>query len=277
MYIFHFSREGGLTLHRVSPNFTSDKYTLNMSYAPCCLKGFEWEGTPKGRMEKLASNGTYVAGDNLDRAVLLIHDALGWTFPNIRLLADHYAQEVNATVYVPDFFGGEVLSSEILLSGDWSKLDMPGFMARNSRVVREPEIFDFARALRAKYKKVGAVGYCFGGWAVFRLGAKEHQPPLVDCITAGHPTLLTKKDIDEVGVPVQILAPEMDRPYHAELKAHTFVTIPTLGVPFDYQFFPGVEHACLTRGDPKKPGERDAMIRGKNAAAGWLTQFLGEV
>jgi len=59
--------------------------------------------------------------------------------------------------------------------------------------------------LRAKYKKVGAIGFCYGGWAVYRLGAKEHQPPLVDCVTAGHPSLLIKKDIDEVAVPVSCL------------------------------------------------------------------------
>jgi dienelactone hydrolase len=35
-------------------------------------------------------------------AIIVIHDLYGWTFPNIRLLADHYAAEVGATVYVPD-------------------------------------------------------------------------------------------------------------------------------------------------------------------------------
>jgi dienelactone hydrolase len=248
-----------------------------MSYAPCCVKGFKWDGKPTGHITKLSNNNTYITGTNPSKAVLIIHDALGWTFPNVRLLADHYAQEANTTVYVPDFFGGEVLSSEILIHGDWRELDMPSFMKRNSREIREPEIFDCARELRKKYEKVGAVGFCFGGWAVFRLGAKEHQPPLVDCITARHPTLLTKKDIDEVAVPIQVLAPEIDPVYTAELKTHTFETVQKLGVPFDYQFFPGVEHACFTRGDKEKPGELEAMERGKNAAVGWLRQFLGDL
>jgi dienelactone hydrolase len=247
-------------------------------YAPCCFRGFQWDGTPTGRIDKLANNDAYIAGSTPDRAVLLIHDALGWTFPNIRLLADHYAKEANATVYVPDFFGGEVKDPEMLIHGSWAdpSLDMPGFLKRNARDIREPEIFETARALRAKYKKVGAVGFCFGGWAVFRLGAKEHQPPLVDCITCGHPTWLTKKDIDEVAVPLQVLAPEHDRVYTPELKLHTFETVQKLGVPFDYQFFPGVEHACFNRGNKSKPGELAAMVRGKNAAVDWLIQFLGD-
>ena len=96
----------------------------------------------------------------------------------------------------------------------------------------------------------------------------------MDCITAGHPSLLTKEDIDEVAVPVQILAPEIDPVYTAELKSHSFQTITKLGVPFDYQHFPRVEHACFIRGDNKKAGEREAMARGKNAALSWFRQFL---
>jgi hypothetical protein len=37
---------------------------------------------------------TYVAGNNPEKAVLYVHDALGWQFKNARLLADHYAKEV---------------------------------------------------------------------------------------------------------------------------------------------------------------------------------------
>jgi dienelactone hydrolase len=99
---------------------------------------------------------------------------------------------------------------------------------------------------------------------------------LVDCISTGHPSLLEKKDIDEVAVPVQILAPQIDPVFTAELKTHCFETIQKLGVPFDYQHFPGVEHACFVRGDLEKAGEREALERGKNAAVSWLKQFLQE-
>ena len=68
----------------------------------CCLSGFEWSGTPVGKETKLANNDAYVTGTNKDAAILLIHDVYGWTFGNTRLLADHFANEVGATVYVPD-------------------------------------------------------------------------------------------------------------------------------------------------------------------------------
>lgn len=70
----------------------------------CCIEGFEWNGTPAGTEGKLGNNNTYVTGSNGDVAILMIHDAFGWTFTNNRVLADHYAREVNATVYLPDLY-----------------------------------------------------------------------------------------------------------------------------------------------------------------------------
>ena len=68
----------------------------------CCLKGFKWDAEPQGRETKVNELSCYVAGTNPDIAIVVIHDLYGWTFPNTRLLADHYAAEVGATVYVPD-------------------------------------------------------------------------------------------------------------------------------------------------------------------------------
>lgn len=161
------------------------------------------------------------------------------------------------------------------------ELDIPGFTARHSREIREPEIFACARHLRSRYKHLGAVGYCFGGWAVFRLGSTANNnngKNLVDCIIAGHPTWLTKEDIDDVAVPVQLLAPEKDPAFTPELKEYFWRTLldNKKGVAFDYQHFPGVEHACFTRGDTLSAADREAMARGKNAAVGWFREFLRE-
>lgn len=54
------------------------------------------------------------------------------------------------------------------------KFDIKAFMGRNSKEIRYPEISACASALKSEhnFKKVGAVGFCYGGWAVFKLGAK---------------------------------------------------------------------------------------------------------
>lgn len=68
----------------------------------CCFKGFQWDGTPVGKESNLGGVMSYVTGSDDSVAILVISDAFGWTFTNLRLLADHYASEVGATAYLPD-------------------------------------------------------------------------------------------------------------------------------------------------------------------------------
>lgn len=149
---------------------------------------------------------------------------------------------------------------------------MGAFTARNSKEVREAEIFAFARTLRSQYKRVAAIGFCYGGWAVFRLGAKGNN--LVDCISTAHPSWLTEEEIQSVGIPVQILAPEIDPVYTPELKEFSNRVIPSLGLAYDYQHFPGLEHAFAVRGNRENDAEMKGLERAKNAAVSWFNQWL---
>lgn len=76
--------------------------TSIMSTCEDCKKGFKWDGKPGGKEETLGNTKSYVTGSSKSAAIILIHDIFGWTFPNLRLLADQFAEEANATVYVPD-------------------------------------------------------------------------------------------------------------------------------------------------------------------------------
>ena len=50
-------------------------------------------------------NKCYITGNSKERAILYVHDIKGWTSINARRLADLYAVEVGATVYIPDLCG----------------------------------------------------------------------------------------------------------------------------------------------------------------------------
>lgn len=251
----------------------------------CCFTGFRWDGTPKGHEDRIANSDAYVTGSNKERAIVLIHDGAGWKSNNSRLLADHFADEVDATVYVPDFFKDSPLSK--FLGAPPKDSDKPfnlehfianngealgKFMGANNKDIRRPEVFAVAKWLKSKYKRLGAAGYCWGGWGCFQLGAKGQD--LVDCISVAHPSLLTNEEIDNIGVPVQINAPEHDPVYTSELKSHSLESIPKTGVPFSYQLYPGQAHGFASRGDAKKPGEREAMILAKDSAVTWFKNFL---
>lgn len=246
-----------------------------MSVSSCCLSGFKWDGEPVGETAKIAGIDTYVVGSNPNAAVLLIHDLFGWEFPNLRLLADHYAAEANVTVYLPDFFKGESLPTDLMVQGRYAEIDIEGFLVGNGRAAREDLIFTVARELKKRHGLLGAVGFCYGGWAVFRLGAEEHAAdPLVDFIVCAHPSLLTMEDIDTIAVPVLMLAPEIDAMFTREFKTHFFETVlDKASLPFEYVHYPGVVHAGLVRGNENEKGEREAMVKAKNAVVQWVQQF----
>ncbi|KAH7186678.1 putative endo-1,3-1,4-beta-D-glucanase [Fusarium oxysporum] len=232
----------------------------------CCLKGFQWKAEPQGRSDTIAGLDCYISGSNEDVAVMIIHGLFGWTFNNIRILADHLAQDIDANVYVPDCFGVEVVPTEILSDKSRAgEFDLGAFLKRNSKAVRKPEIIKFTESLRSSFTRIGAVGYCYGGWAVFNLGTKGNN--LVECISTAHPSLLEKEEIANIGVLTQILALEVDHMFTPELKAYTNEILPKAGVAYDYQYFPGLEHGFAIRGDETKPGERDDMERAKNAVS----------
>ncbi|KAL8361246.1 hypothetical protein RB601_007220 [Gaeumannomyces tritici] len=234
------------------PSLRRSPYYMSMvegKTSSCCLTGFEWDGTPTGRTEKLGGSDVYVAGANAEAGVLLVHDLFGWTFGNLSLLADQVAREADVTVYIPDLFGGEALPPDLAAAGRFRDLDLPGFMARNGRASREPELFACAR----HQGREGPLARRHVSGLASASGAEEHRAaPLVDCISIGHPSLATERDFDEVAVPVQILAhPERDPAFTPELKLHAF-------------------RAMIKKGGPVRdePGEREAMVAGKDAKAG---------
>lgn len=170
-------------------------------------------------------------------------------------------------------FASEVIPTEVMDDAEArEKWGLRSFVERNSKAKRWPEIEACAKELRKSYTKLGAVGYCYGGWAVFQLGARSN--PLVDAIVAAHPTMLTKDEIEGVGVPVQIIAPEHDVAFSPELKAFANEKIPALDVEYDYQYFPGALHAFCTRSDEEDPRQKRALERSKAAVVYWFRHQL---
>ncbi|CBX92072.1 hypothetical protein IAQ61_000262 [Plenodomus lingam] len=237
-----------------------------------CKTGYKWDGTAIGKETTLDNINTYVTGDNKERAILIITDVFGWTLPNIRLLADAYAKEAKATVYVPDLFDGEVVDPDAMSDPEKAKkFDVMEFLGRHNKDVRWPQIKQHAQTLKSQYPKVGAMGFCYGGWACLRLAA---DPKLIDCASTAHPSMLEKSEVDAVKMPVQFLAPENDFAYTEELKAYTHEAMPKTGAPWEYVFFPGMTHGFAARGDPNDPKQREAFERAKRSAVSWFVEYL---
>ena len=151
------------------------------------------------------------------------------------------------------------------------KFDLPAFLGRNSKDIRFPEIKSVAQALKSQYPKVVGIGYCYGGWAHFQLGA---DPSLIDAISVAHPSGLTKEEIDNVKVPVQILAPETDPLFTQELKDYANKAIPASRVSYEYVYFPGVSHGFASKGDPDNELQRYSLERAKRSAVNFFIEVL---
>lgn len=150
--------------------------------------------------------------------------------------------------------------------------NLPEFINRNTKELRFPEILACARALKSQYPKLGAIGFCYGGWAVFKLAA--YGPELVDCISTAHPSLLTEEEISAGRVPTQIIAPEHDYLMTVELKAYCNQVIPALGLPYEYVYFPRLSHGFATRGDLSNVDQKQGLERAKRAAVNWFNEWL---
>ncbi|KAF1849792.1 dienelactone hydrolase family protein [Cucurbitaria berberidis CBS 394.84] len=237
-----------------------------------CKTGFKWNGTPTGKESTLNNAKAYVAGDSKEAAIVIITDIFGWTLPNIRILADHYAKEANATVYVPDIFDGEVVDPDALSDPEKAKnFDLGAFLNRHNKEARWPEIKAAAQTLKSQYSKVIAIGFCYGAWACLKLAA---DPSLIDAISVAHPSMLEKSEIDSIKVPIQVIAPENDFMFTDELKKYTLDALPKTGVQWEYVYFPGLQHGFAARGNPNDPKQKAGLERAKRSAVNFFNEFL---
>lgn len=89
----------------------TDKTTQASELCDDCISGHLKYGTPTGAEIKLGGVDAYVAtpggGKKPTAAVLILHDAFGWTLVNNRLLADEIAKE-GYLCLLPDLFEGEM-------------------------------------------------------------------------------------------------------------------------------------------------------------------------
>lgn len=74
------------------------------SLKSCCATGSLHTGIPTGSIAKLHGLDCYISAPTgpTKGVVVIIADALGWTFPNSRILADDYAKH-GFRVYLPEF------------------------------------------------------------------------------------------------------------------------------------------------------------------------------
>lgn len=104
---------------------------------------------------------TYPKGNKApEKAIIFLTDIIG-IYNNSQLLADEFANNGYLTV-VPDLFQGDPIKLGDMEAG---KANLPAWIGKHQPANVDPVVEATIKYVREELgvKKVGAVGYCFGG------------------------------------------------------------------------------------------------------------------
>jgi dienelactone hydrolase len=239
-----------------------------------CITGSIHTGTPKGKLTTFAGRETYIAGSNQTNALLYLPDVFGHGLPNHQLLADTFAAELPVTVYVPDFLEGS--EAPIDAEKRIKDFNFEKFRSFNSKEKRYPQILAYAQELKKNHQRVFGIGYCWGAWGSYMLGAEEG---LMAGVSVNHPSLLRiPEDIENLKCDTVIVAPYTDSAFPPESRAIAEKI-------FDRKakeeklfskivVYPGFVHGFAARGDVGDAFSNDAIEDAKTETVLFIQKCL---
>ncbi|PYI33287.1 alpha/beta-hydrolase [Aspergillus indologenus CBS 114.80] len=276
-----------------------------------CIKGTIHAGQPVGSEEPLHGLNVYVTGNRTNpRAIIVVYsDIFGLPLPNNRLIADAYATSGDYLVYLPDFFEGDPVplkTVDVLLPVDASKQSTlakytgilaaaPAFLLwwrRHREAHTQKVCFDFLANLRRETpanRKIGIVGFCWGGKYALRAGLEKNQVevhdgkkvPLVDAVVALHPShVALPEDVDDLVVPTSVGWGLEDQGVSIAMKGqveevHEKQRQKGRQLPeIQHKVYKPGRHGFAVRGNPDDPLERACLEDSEKQVLDWFARWL---
>ncbi|KAL1999251.1 hypothetical protein VTN02DRAFT_4824 [Thermoascus thermophilus] len=237
----------------------------------CCVTGFKHEGNPSGEIKAIGNIETYFSypKDNKtpEKAVLILSDVFG-IYPNSQLVADDFAAQGYLAV-IPDLFQGDAIKLDDFESG---KADLPAWLQNHQTTHVDPIIESVIKHLREELgvKKIGGVGYCFGGKYVCRF-LKDGK---LDAGYTAHPSFITHEELGAIQGPLSIAAAEIDQIFTTPLRHESEEILKKTGQPWQINLFSNVVHGFAVRGDLSVKQNRFAKEQALLQAVYWFGQYL---
>ncbi|KKK22062.1 hypothetical protein P175DRAFT_0462501 [Aspergillus ochraceoroseus IBT 24754] len=244
----------------------------------CCTTGVLHTGTPTGKTIKYGAYSGYLAvapptQAHQDVALMMMPDIMG-IYENSQLLADAFALR-GYTCLVVDVFNGDALKLNTIMSG----FDVVGWIneGRDNRGPHTTQEVDPIVKAAIQYlkqelgfKKLGAVGYCFGAKYVVR-----HFQSGINVGFIAHPSWVDEKELAGVTGPLSIAAALNDDVFPPEKRHKSEEILLDAGSPFQINLFSGsdVGHGFAIRGH-LTPETRFAYDQAFNQAVDWFDKFL---
>ncbi|KAG6901755.1 hypothetical protein C0995_008230 [Termitomyces sp. Mi166 len=261
---------------------------------PDCTSGGFLPGEPTG---VLSTQGAYLAAaatQPSQRTVILLTDIFGLPLKNCKIIADHLAKELNCDVWTVDYFAGRPIMPLTKLKAiervaghlspwDWIRFfffdllpNIPAFFASRPSIV-DARISEFVKVIREekKYEKIGAVGYCYGGSAAFRIGTTN----LIQSVVIFHPGPFTVEFAKTIKAPAFWGCAEEDRAVPQKLIDETEAMYAARNgtdsfVDYDFKVYKGTLHGFAIRPDLTKPSVKEAYEATLADTVSWFNKTL---
>ncbi|RFU23726.1 hypothetical protein B7463_g12610, partial [Scytalidium lignicola] len=247
--------------------------------ARCCTIGVKHDGESTGTKFKITGTNieAYSAepkGDNVhkDSAIIIIPDVLG-IWQNSELITDQFAANGYYTVML-DPFNGDPIPLNRPEGFDFMAWLTKGSTGDNPHTTEQvdPIVEATIKYVRDKgFKKVGAVGYCFGAKYVMRYLAKGKG---LDVGYSAHPSFVTEEELAAITGPVSISAAETDQIFTTELRHKSEIILKDTKLPYQINLYGGVSHGFAVRGDLSNPIEKFSKEQAFIQAVTWFDEHL---
>ncbi|OCK83763.1 alpha/beta-hydrolase [Lepidopterella palustris CBS 459.81] len=237
--------------------------------AACCTVGVKHEGTAVGEIKKIGDISTYFSypkDKSTHNAILILTDVFGHEFINVQLIADQFAAN-GYFVVIPDLFYGD----HVLLNKP-EGFDIMAWLQNHLPPQVDPIIETTLKEMRGPLgcKRIGGVGYCFGGKYACRF-LKEGK---LDVGYIAHPSFVEPDELKGIQGPLSISAAETDEIFPAAKRHETEDILEKMSVPYQINLFSDVVHGFAVRCDITKRREKFAKEQAFIQAVAWFDEYV---
>ncbi|XP_069469847.1 carboxymethylenebutenolidase homolog isoform X1 [Ambystoma mexicanum] len=204
-----------------------------------------------------------------DRAVIVVQDIFGWTLPNTRYIVDMLAANGYIAV-LPDYFvGGKPWDP----SNDWALFDEWIRSRRATETDKETNVTVKYLKEQCNAKKIGVVGFCWGGVVVHHLTLTN---PEIKAAVSMYGIISMSDDRYALKNPTMFIFAENDTVIPLEqvtVLEHNLKE--KCKVDYEVQVYPGQTHGFVHRKrEDVKPEDKACIVDARKRMINWLNKYI---